>query len=92
MSDPVDMLNKALVLIDQHLTQIRIDSTTINDKGTSKGLSQYDSQVIERYSKLLITLTKKTDPDADLLEASEAELEAIANGQDNASASLGDPE
>lgn len=90
--NPQAMLDKALKLIDQHLTQLRLETTLTDEKGKTKLLSSYDSQVIERYSKLLITLTKKTDPDADLDGATEAELEAIANGQDNASDEMGESE
>lgn len=91
-TDPQAMLDKALRLIDQHLTQIRTDSTTINDKGTSRGLSGADSQVIERYSKILITLTKKTNSDEDLDGLSDEALAAVMNGQDNVPDALGDTE
>lgn len=92
MSNPQDLLERALKLIDAHLLQIGNALVTADEKGRYASLSASDSQVIERYSKLLITLTKKSDPDADLEGATEAELEAIANGQDNASTEMGNPE
>ncbi len=90
MTDPKAILDKALALIDHHLEQLKNDSTQPNEKGVLKGLSQYDAGVIDKYAKILITLTKK-EPDG-LENLSEAELEAIVNGQDNAPDEMGDAE
>lgn len=84
MSDPITLIDKAVNLIDLHLEQIRIQATLLTKEGP-KGFSTYDSQVIERYTKLLLAMTKKTEED-DLSDKTDEELEAILNErQDNVS-------
>jgi len=80
--DKEQLIEQVLVLVGQHLTQLRIDSTTPNDKGVSKGLTATDSQTIERYGKLLLAMTKGSDiEDNKLAGLSDEELHNIINGE-----------
>lgn len=84
MSDPTSLIDKAVALIGQHLEQLKIDSNAPTKDGSLKGLTQYDSQVIERYTKLLIALNKKGDSSSNEFEGlSDEELEAKLNGTNN---------
>ncbi len=78
MSDPQSILDKAMVLMDQHLDQIRIVST-YSDKGSAKGLAPTDAAVIERYAKILLVMTKQAglEPD-DTNKLTDAELQEQA--------------
>ena len=76
--NPQDLIDKALVLMNQHLEQLRIHSTFMTKDGP-KGLTTYDSQVIERYTKLMLAMTKQTGPESDENEhLTDAELLAKA--------------
>lgn len=90
MSNSQGIIDKALVLMDQHLTQLRIHSTTMTKDGDTKGLTAYDSQVIERYTKLALAMTKNApkddQSDEELLAEAAQVLEANKQGQDNESA------
>lgn len=74
MSDPKTLLDRALVLIDKHLTQIA---------SSSSPLGSGDAGTIERYAKLLITMTKSSDGGDEFDKLTDEELEALANGDDN---------
>ncbi len=74
MSDPKALLDRALVLIDKHLTQIAANKAP---------LGSGDAGTIERYAKLLITMTKSSDGGDKFDKLTDAELEALANGDDD---------
>lgn len=83
MASTNELLDRAVLLIDQHLLQLRIDSTTPTKDGSLKGLTQYDSQVIERYTKLLLAMTKKDTAPNEFDNLTDEELEAQLNGITN---------
>lgn len=84
MSNSQTLLDKALVLMNQHLDQIKRDSTYITKDG-AKGLTPTDAAVIERYTKLALAMNK-TSEDDDMSGLTDAELEDIVKGtQDNVS-------
>lgn len=83
MSNPQDLLDRVISLMDKHLQQINIIATTLTKDG-AKGFTTYDSQVIERYTKLLLAMTKNSDSDVDDLDSkSDEELEALLNERQN---------
>jgi hypothetical protein len=88
MSDPQSILDKVMVLMDQHLDQIKFQSTILTKDGL-KGLSPTDAAVVERYAKVLLTVTKQAGSDPDETSTlTDAELEeqarAILEGQAHA--------
>lgn len=75
---PQELIDKAVVLMDQHLSQIKRDATYITKDG-AKGLTPTDAAVIERYTKLLLAMTKATNDTPDDTDSmSDAELEERA--------------
>lgn len=72
MSDPTALLARALGLIDQHLAQLQANTAP---------LGSGDAGVIERYTKILITLTKG-DSDDEYDNKTDEELQALANGDE----------
>ncbi len=74
MSDPKELLDRVLGLMDRHLTQI---------SSSPAPLGSGDAGTIERYAKLLITLTKSSDGGDAFDNLTDEQLEAMANGDDN---------
>lgn len=80
---PQELIDKAVDLMSSHLDQIKRDATYLTKDG-AKGFTSADAAVIERYTKLLLAMTKKTEGEDDLSALSDSELEAILNErQDN---------
>lgn len=79
MSVPNELLDLAVSLMQKHLNQINTTATYITKDG-AKGFTTYDSQVIERYTKLLLAMTKQSGAEDDsMAELSDDELLEIIN-------------
>ena len=75
-----ELLDKITKVMTQHVLQIDAQACEVTKEGKMKGFTTYDSQVLERYAKVLITLTKKTTtPDEDEFDKmSDEDLLALA--------------
>lgn len=79
---PEQLLERIQGVMTQHVLQIESNAHSINEKGKMAGYADKDSQVIERYAKILITLTKKSGTDDDeFANKSDEELRQILNGE-----------
>lgn len=80
-----ELLDKITKVMTQHVLQIDAQACEVTKEGKMKGFNQHDSQILERYAKVLITLTKKTDADEDELDglSDEELLAAYTETKDN---------
>lgn len=78
-----DRLDKILRLMTSHVFQLEVDSTKTDKEGQVRGYTPADSQVLERYAKILLAIAKKpgdSDPTDDMTDE---QLEDILKGTDN---------
>ncbi len=72
-------------LIYQHLHQIKAYASTPGEKGVSKGLTPTDSQVIDRYAKLILGHADQAgdalDDELGMLSDEQLEKEAFGDVQ-----------
>lgn len=72
---PSELLTKTLLIMQRHIYQVEADAMKLTKEGTTRGFSATDSQVLERYAKVLLTMTKTTqDPSDDIDSMSDEEL------------------
>ena len=75
---PQELLDKTLVIISEHLTQLRMQATTLTKDG-AKGYTDGNSQVVDRYAKILLAMNKTTSTEDALDGLSDEELQALLN-------------
>jgi len=60
------LLERIQGVMTSHVLQIENRAVSVDERGKMAGYSTYDSQVLERYAKILITMTKKSVDSDDL--------------------------
>ena len=81
-----ELLERITQVMTRHVLQIDAQACDVTKEGKMKGFTAQDSQVLERYAKVLITVTKKTEqtPEDEFDNLSDAELLALTQANDNA--------
>lgn len=73
---PEQLLERIQGVMTRHVLQIDSDACSVTKEGKMKGFTTYDSQVLERYAKILITLTKKSEsPDDEFAGLTDDQLQ-----------------
>ncbi len=85
MTTPKDLLDKTLQIMQRHIYQVEAEAMQITKDGKMRGFSASDSQILERYAKVLQTMIKtptseKTD---ELDNLSDEELLRELEEEDN---------